>query len=117
LSVPFFLHYEGLKIWHFLRSSLYYCCLQGDDKGKLKKKEMEKEKEERARKVVSINEFLKPAEGDKYHGSGGGRGHGRGEGRGDRRGNFAAGGGSYNAHNVSAPHIEDPGQFPTLGGK
>jgi plasminogen activator inhibitor 1 RNA-binding protein len=88
----------------------------GDDKGKLKKKEMEKEKEERARKVVSINEFLKPAEGDKYHGSGGGRGHGRGEGRGDRRGNFA-GGGSYNARNVSAPHIEDPGQFPTLGGK
>ncbi len=65
---------------------------------------------------MSINEFLKPAEGDKYHGSGGGRGHGRGEGRGDRRGNFA-GGGSYNARNVSAPHIEDPGQFPTLGGK
>ncbi len=55
MSVPFFLHYEGLKILHFLRSSLYYCCLQGDDKGKLKKKEMEKEKEERARKVCTTS--------------------------------------------------------------
>ncbi|KAE8672221.1 Alpha/beta-Hydrolases superfamily protein [Hibiscus syriacus] len=50
---------------------------------------------------VSINEFLKPAEGEYY-------GHGRGRG-GPRGGNTAS--------NVSASAIEDPGQFPALGGK
>ncbi|GAB4835033.1 hypothetical protein Ancab_033300 [Ancistrocladus abbreviatus] len=69
------------------------------------------EKEERAKKSLSINEFLKPAEGDTYYRSGG-RGRGRG-GRG-RGGGF--GGGSA-ASNVSAPSIEDPGEFPSLGAK
>ncbi|KAJ4848031.1 hypothetical protein Tsubulata_009366 [Turnera subulata] len=64
------------------------------------------EREERAKKSVSINEFLKPAEGERYYG-----GRGRGHGRGSRSG---YGG---NARDVAAPSIEDPGQFPTLGGK
>ncbi|XP_068649804.1 RGG repeats nuclear RNA binding protein A-like [Aristolochia californica] len=66
------------------------------------------DKEEKAKKSLSINEFLKPAEGESYYG-------GRGRGRGGRgfRGGFAGG----NMHNVAAPSIEDPGQFPTLGGK
>ncbi|XP_030524895.1 RGG repeats nuclear RNA binding protein A-like [Rhodamnia argentea] len=67
------------------------------------------EKEEKAKKSVSINEFLKPAEGEKYYNPGG---RGRGRGRGSRGGY----GGGY-ARDVSAPSIEDPGQFPSLGGK
>ncbi|XP_031128032.1 RGG repeats nuclear RNA binding protein A-like [Ipomoea triloba] len=64
------------------------------------------EKEEKAKKSVSINEFLKPAEGERYYG---GRGRGRGRGRGYRGGDAM--------NNMDAPSIEDPGQFPTLGGK
>ena len=57
--------------------------------------------------AVSINEFLKPAEGERSYNPGrGGRGRGRGRG----------GYGSI-ACDVAAPSIEDPGQFPTLGGK
>ncbi|XP_042505800.1 RGG repeats nuclear RNA binding protein A-like [Macadamia integrifolia] len=79
----------------------------GSDKDK--RKEMA-EKEERAKKSVSINEFLKPTEGERYYSPGGRRG-GRG-GRG--RGGYSGGGMNYNA---GAPSIEDPGQFPTLGAK
>ncbi|KAF8032702.1 hypothetical protein BT93_D1583 [Corymbia citriodora subsp. variegata] len=68
------------------------------------------EKEERAKKSVSINEFLKPAEGERYFNP---SGRGRGRGRGSRGG---YGGGSY-ARDAAAPSIEDPGQFPSLGGK
>ncbi|XP_022843545.1 RGG repeats nuclear RNA binding protein A-like [Olea europaea var. sylvestris] len=74
-----------------------------------KKKELA-EKEERAKKSVSINEFLKPPEGDRYY-TPGGRGRGRGRGS---RGGYNGGG---EMSNVKAPAIEDPGQFPTLGGK
>ncbi|KAJ6729963.1 HYALURONIC ACID-BINDING PROTEIN 4 [Salix viminalis] len=72
-------------------------------------KDKRKEASEKAKKSVSINEFLKPAEGERYHGSGGrGRGRGRGaRGFGNRDG----------ISDVPAPSIEDPGQFPTLGGK
>ncbi|KAJ0105722.1 hypothetical protein Patl1_18399 [Pistacia atlantica] len=67
------------------------------------------DKEEKAKKSVSINEFLKPAEGERfYNPSGRGRGRGRGS-----RGGY----GGYSASNVAAPSIEDPGHFPTLGGK
>lgn len=59
---------------------------------------------------MSISEFLKPPEGERYYG-----GRGRGRGRGDRGGRVGFGGGAY--HAPSAPAIEDPGQFPTLGGK
>ncbi|GJM93987.1 hypothetical protein PR202_ga10594 [Eleusine coracana subsp. coracana] len=51
----------------------------GSDKDKKKENA---EKDERAKKCVSINEFLKPAEGERYYGPG--RGRGRGRGRGDR---------------------------------
>ncbi|CAM6105448.1 unnamed protein product [Calypogeia fissa] len=102
----------------------------GSEKEKKKKdkdKEREKEaleKEEKARKTQSINEFLKPGDGEKFYGSPGSRGRGRGRGRsgdGDgpggsaARGNFAAG--LNSTRRVSAPRIEDPGQFPTLGAK
>ncbi|BAT93532.1 hypothetical protein LR48_Vigan02g274300 [Vigna angularis] len=67
------------------------------------------EKEEKAKKSVSINEFLKPPEGESFY-SAGGRGRGRGRGA---RGGY----GGYPNANVPAPSIEDPGQFPTLGVK
>ncbi|KAL8210311.1 hypothetical protein R6Q57_007043 [Mikania cordata] len=70
------------------------------------------EKEERAKKSLSINEFLKPAEGERHY-TPGGRGRGRGGSRGGGR--FNQGGGSSYA--PEAPKIEDPGHFPTLGGK
>ncbi|RZR96351.1 hypothetical protein BHM03_00025354 [Ensete ventricosum] len=64
---------------------------------------------------LSINEFLKPSEGERYYTPGGrGRGRGRGD-RGPLRGSYGGGGSSFAA--ASAPSIEDPGQFPTLGGK
>ncbi|KAF5735128.1 U3 small nucleolar RNA-associated protein 25 [Tripterygium wilfordii] len=66
------------------------------------------DKEEKVKKSVSINEFLKPAEGERSYNPGG-RGRGRG-----RRGGF--GGGSFPS-NVGAPSIEDPGHFPSLGAK
>ncbi|XP_030965503.1 RGG repeats nuclear RNA binding protein A-like [Quercus lobata] len=68
------------------------------------------EKEEKAKKSVSINEFLKPTEGER-HFTPGGRGRGRGRGS---RGGFS---GNTIISNVAAPSIEDPSQFPTLGGK
>ncbi|XP_010449709.1 PREDICTED: plasminogen activator inhibitor 1 RNA-binding protein-like isoform X1 [Camelina sativa] len=81
----------------------------GSDKDKRKD-----DKEEKAKKAVSINEFLKPAEGENYYRGGrGGRGRGgRGRGR---------GGVSNEEHvgyrNEAAPAIEDTAQFPSLGGK
>lgn len=76
-----------------------------------KRKELA-EKEEKAKKAVSINEFLKPAEGERYNTPGG---QGRGaRGRGSRGGYD----GGRTIPNVAvAPKIEDPGQFPTLGVK
>ncbi|KAJ6400265.1 hypothetical protein OIU84_015836 [Salix udensis] len=80
----------------------------GSDKDKRKEAN---EKDEKAKKSVSINEFLKPAEGERYYDSGS-RSRGRGRGRGAR--GF---GNRDGMSNVPAPSIEDPGQFPTLGGK
>ncbi|KAK7343227.1 hypothetical protein VNO77_11813 [Canavalia gladiata] len=80
----------------------------GSDKDKRKEA---LEKEEKSKKSVNINEFLKPAEGENYYNPGG-RGRGRGRGRGARGGY-----GGYATANISAPSIEDPGQFPTLGAK
>lgn len=78
----------------------------GSDKESKKK---ESEREEKAKKSIPIQEFLKPAEGERSYGRGRGRG-----GRGDRGGR---GGGSFNANNAPPPAIGDDGQFPTLGGK
>lgn len=65
------------------------------------------------RQSLSINEFLKPAEGERYY-SPGGRGRGRGRGRGDR-GGFRDG---YSSRGpVAAPRIEDQAQFPGLAGR
>ncbi|XP_047094489.1 RGG repeats nuclear RNA binding protein A-like [Lolium rigidum] len=83
----------------------------GADKDALKKKETA-ERDERAKKSVSINEFLKPAEGERYYG---GRGRG-GRGRGDRGGFRGGFGGGYHAP-PAAPTIQDQNLFPTLGGK
>ncbi|XWS38635.1 hypothetical protein CRYUN_Cryun19dG0147700 [Craigia yunnanensis] len=76
--------------------------------GSEKDKRKDADKEEKVKKSVSINEFLKSAEGERYYGPGRGRGRGRGP-RGGYGGNAAT--------NVSAPSIEDPGHFPSLGGK
>ncbi|XP_062219977.1 RGG repeats nuclear RNA binding protein A-like [Phragmites australis] len=81
----------------------------GSDKDK--KKEIA-ERDERAKKSLSINEFLKPAEGERYYG-----GRGRGRGRGERGGFRGGYGGGYNRGPASAPAIEDQAQFPTLSGK
>ncbi|CAA2980789.1 RGG repeats nuclear RNA binding protein A-like isoform X1 [Olea europaea var. sylvestris] len=70
-------------------------------------KDKRKEAAEKAKKAVSINEFLKLAEGENYQSSGRGRGRGRGRG----------GYGGSNRNNMQAPAIEDVGQFPSLGGK
>ncbi|OEL28347.1 hypothetical protein BAE44_0010634 [Dichanthelium oligosanthes] len=61
---------------------------------------------------VSINEFLKPAEGERFYG-----GRGRGRGRGERGGFRGGYGGGYNRGPAAAPSIEDQAQFPSLGGK
>ncbi|CAN4077344.1 unnamed protein product [Withania somnifera] len=72
-------------------------------------KDKKKETVEKPRKTKSINEFLKPAEGESYYRPGG-RGRGRGRGRGN-------GSGYVGNNNVSAPSIEDVGQFPSLAAK
>lgn len=82
----------------------------GSDKDKRKDAA---EKEEKAKKSVSINEFLKPAESERYNGSGG-RGRG-GRGRGPREG--FGGGGRNMSYNMAAPAIDDVGQFPSLAAK
>ncbi|CAN6562582.1 unnamed protein product [Malus baccata var. baccata] len=79
----------------------------GSDKDKKK----DSEKEEKSKKSVSINEFLKPAEGERFYNPGG---RGRGRGRGSKGGGFSS---NYSHSSAAAPSIEDPGQFPTLGGK
>ncbi|KAL6494136.1 hypothetical protein OROGR_032045 [Orobanche gracilis] len=71
-----------------------------------KKKELA-EKEERAKKSLSINEFLKPTEAFS--------GRGRDRGRDPKGGYSGRDGGTKDAR--GAPPIGDPGQFPTLGGK
>ncbi|PHU31013.1 hypothetical protein BC332_03106 [Capsicum chinense] len=78
--------------------------------GSKDKKRESAEKEEKAKKAVSINEFLKPAEGERYYAPGG---RGRGRGRGSR----VYSGASTTSNVEAAPPIEDPGHFPTLGGK
>lgn len=88
----------------------------GSDKDK--RKEIA-EREERAKKSLSINEFLKPAEGERYYSGGRGRGRGgsRGGGGGGRFNQGGGGGGGSSSYAPEAPKIEDPSHFPTLGGK
>ncbi|XP_059657645.1 RGG repeats nuclear RNA binding protein A-like [Cornus florida] len=99
--------FESMQLLSSKKSDEEIFVKLGSEKDKRKEAA---EKEERAKKSVSINEFLKPAEGGKYY-SPGGRGRGRGRGT---RGGFS---GSYTANNVEAPSIADVGQFPSLGAK
>ena len=66
-------------------------------------------------KSLSIKEFLKPAEGERYYNPG--RGRGRGRGRGDRGGFYGGYNGNGGRRQAAAPVIEDQAQFPSLGGK
>ncbi|XP_052171085.1 RGG repeats nuclear RNA binding protein A-like [Diospyros lotus] len=97
--------FESMQLLSSKKSDEDIFLKLGSDKDKRKEAA---EREERARKSVSINEFLKPPEGERYFG-----GRGRGRGRGPR-GGFT---GSNMANNVAAPSIDDVGQFPSLGGK
>lgn len=81
--------------------------------GSEKDKRKDADKEEKAKKSVSINEFLKPAEGERFY-SPGGRGRGRGRGS---RGGFGGSNRSNVGYGAGAPAIEDQQQFPSLGGK
>lgn len=84
----------------------------GSDKDKRKEAT---EKEEKARKALSINEFLKPAEGERYQGPRG-RGRGRGQGSGGGYTGFS-GSNIRRVNNFAAPKIEDVKHFPSLGAK
>ncbi|CAL9241499.1 unnamed protein product [Arabidopsis halleri] len=98
-------------------------------------KDKRKDAAEKTKKSLSINEFLKPADGERYNGRGGHRGRG---GRGSREGGRSEGGrggreqkgeggrggreqrgDGGNQRNVKpaapAPAIEDTAQFPSLG--
>jgi uncharacterized membrane protein YgcG len=63
-------------------------------------------------KSLSINEFLKPAEGERYYNPSG-RGRGRGRGRGEPGGFRGGYNGGYRG-SAAAPAIEDQAQFPAL---
>ncbi|KAK4740802.1 hypothetical protein SAY87_024390 [Trapa incisa] len=82
--------------------------------GSEKDKRKDVDKEDKSKKSVSINEFLKPAEGDRNYTPGG---RGRGRGRGPRPGGYngSHGGRSYN--NPMTPSIGDLEQFPSLSVK
>ena len=84
----------------------------GSDKDKRKDAA---EKEERAKKSVSINEFLKPADGGRYRGRG--RGNRSGRGGFNDEGSVSYNGGFNRANYAAAPSIDDVGQFPSLGAK
>ncbi|ERN00255.1 hypothetical protein AMTRI_Chr13g82910 [Amborella trichopoda] len=81
----------------------------GSEKDAARRKEIA-EKEERIKKSVSINEFLKPVDGGRYYSP-------RGRGRGQGRGGFGGGISSNSTNSIAAPSIEDQNQFPTLAAK
>ncbi|CAN6802467.1 unnamed protein product [Brassica oleracea] len=89
----------------------------GSDKDKRKDAA---EKEEKTKKSLSINEFLKPADGERYNPRGGYRGRGGRSGRGQRDGEGRDGrgqrdGGNQRHGGAPAPAIGDSAQFPSLG--
>ncbi|XP_073110793.1 RGG repeats nuclear RNA binding protein A-like [Elaeis guineensis] len=106
--------FESMQLLSLKKGNDVVFIKLGTDKDSGKKRDIA-DREERVKKSFSINEFLKPAEGERRY-SPGGRGHGRGRGRGDGRpfGDRFGSGGTFTA---TAPSIEDPGQFPTLGGQ
>ncbi|MCH89475.1 nuclear RNA-binding-like protein [Trifolium medium] len=92
--------FESMKPLSCKKENDEFFAKLGSDKDKRK----DAFKKEKAMKALSINEFLRPAEGENFYNPAG---------RGGTRGG-AYGRNAYN--NVPAPSIEDPGQFPTLGG-
>ncbi|KAL6580081.1 hypothetical protein OROMI_008105 [Orobanche minor] len=97
--------FESMQLLSSKKKEEIFVKLRSEkDKRKDKRKEAAG-KEEKAKKALSINEFLKADEGEIYYVPGRGRGRGRGP------------PGGYSGNNVRAPAIEDPGQFPTLGEK
>ncbi|MBA0553274.1 hypothetical protein Golob_012468, partial [Gossypium lobatum] len=87
----------------------------GSDKDKRKEAY---EREQRAKKSLSINEFLKPAERKRYYNpSGRGRGQVQGQDQGRGHSSRGFGGGNARSSMAAAPSIEDRSHFPTLGGK
>ncbi|XP_074573875.1 RGG repeats nuclear RNA binding protein A-like [Curcuma longa] len=85
----------------------------GSDKDIGKRKD-NADRDEKSRKPLNINEFFKTGDGKQYYSSGG---RGRGRGRGNRAPFESGFGGRGTNYITEAPSIEDPGQFPTLGGK
>ncbi|KAJ0236792.1 RGG repeats nuclear RNA binding protein B [Hirschfeldia incana] len=83
------------------------------------------EKEEKTKKSLSINEFLKPANGERYRGGGYRGGKGRGPRGGAEEGGRGPRGGAESGRGpkgvadrkpaAPAPKIEDAAHFPTLG--
>eukprot|EP00252_Welwitschia_mirabilis_P007396 TRINITY_DN18708_c0_g1_i1.p1 TRINITY_DN18708_c0_g1~~TRINITY_DN18708_c0_g1_i1.p1 ORF type:complete len:392 (+),score=117.02 TRINITY_DN18708_c0_g1_i1:282-1457(+) len=102
--------FEAMKLLSVKKNNEEVFIKLGSEKDAVKRKELN-EKEEKTKKSMNITEFLKPSDGETYYSSGG-RGRGRGRGRGGFRGGFNGA-----AAQQSAPQIEDPGQFPALGGK
>ncbi|CAH8318386.1 unnamed protein product [Eruca vesicaria subsp. sativa] len=84
----------------------------GSDKDKRKDAA---EKEEKAKKSLSINEFLKPADGERYNPRGGYRGRGRGQRDGGGRNGGRGQGEEKVNRGAPAPAIGDSAQFPSLG--
>ncbi|KAG0500342.1 hypothetical protein HPP92_000414 [Vanilla planifolia] len=95
--------FEGMQL--MAKKKEEELVIKKSDKDKGKRKEIA-EKEDKSRKYVSINEFLKPAGGERLRPSSRGRG-----GRGRGREGFLGDG----FRSQAAPSIEDPGQFPLLG--
>ncbi|KAG6526592.1 hypothetical protein ZIOFF_016584 [Zingiber officinale] len=85
----------------------------GSDKDIGKKKD-NVDRDEKNRKPLNMNEFFKTGDGKQSYSSGG---RGRGRGRGNRAPFGSGFGGRGTNYITEAPSIEDPGQFPTLGGK
>lgn len=105
--------FEGMQIIEKKKEDDITKLKVDNDKGK--KKEFT-EREEKSRKSQSINEFLKPADGERYKGpasSSRGRGGGRGRGRGGYISDYPRQAAS--AASASAPSLEDPAHFPILG--
>lgn len=106
-KVPIDKEFESMQLLSSKKTDAEIFVKLGSEKDKRKDAT---EKEERAKKSVSINEFLKPAEGETYYGRGRGRGS---RGRGGSRPGF---GGGYNVETAVAPSINEA-NFPSLSGK
>ncbi|KAK8962566.1 hypothetical protein KSP40_PGU020018 [Platanthera guangdongensis] len=97
--------FEGMQIIEKKKEQDLIKMKSDNDKGK--KKEIA-ERDDKSRKSLNINEFLKPADGERYRGPASSRGRGGGRGRG--RGGYTT---DYQ-NQVAAPPLEDPSHFPVL---